>query len=254
MFFSVCLNLKYICIVHLTAESVQLYCGFRKLEGLDWWWFKGQLKSLLSPPPGSGLRGNDFLILTTDLKFLSHSSLHKTHAFLHCAEWPPMKYLTSELWVTEVSNPIYFILTARFCWTRDSFLSLYPSHFMVPWNSAREIIPQTLDILETQAHFIQAPKMSELPLWFLFLLFYLEHSPRCTVYPFYLLSLTAFFFFFLVLSALWAHGCSLLLSLVAASLGCVGPCLSPRCCVYLVVLLIMHHAHNQEQTGPGLAT
>lgn len=253
MFFSVCLNLKYICIVHLTAESVQLYCGFRKLEGLDWWWFKGQLKSLLSPPPGSGLRGNDFLILTTDLKFLSHSSLHKTHAFLHCAEWPPMKYLTSELWVTEVSNPIYFILTARFCWTRDSFLSLYPSHFMVPWNSAREIIPQTLDILETQAHFIQAPKMSELPLWFLFLLFYLEHSPRCTVYPFYLLSLTAFFFF-LVLSALWAHGCSLLLSLVAASLGCVGPCLSPRCCVYLVVLLIMHHAHNQEQTGPGLAT
>ena len=67
---------------------------------------------------------------------------------------------------------------------------------MVSWNSAREIIPQTLDILETQAHFSQAPKMSELPLWFLFLLFYLEHSPRCTVYPFYLLSLTAFFFFF----------------------------------------------------------
>lgn len=29
-----------------------------------------------------------------------------------------------------------------------------------------------------------------------FLLFYLEHSPCCTVYPFYLLSLTAFFFFF----------------------------------------------------------
>lgn len=153
--------------------------------------------------------------------------------------------------LTEVSNPIYFILTARFRWTRDSFLSLYPSHFMVPWNSAREIIPQTLDILETQAHFSQAPKMSELPLWFFFLLFYLEHSPRCTVYPFYLLSLTAFFFWF---CPLWTHGCSLVLALVAGSLGCTGHCLSPRCCTCLVVLLIMHYAHNQEQTGPGLAT
>ena len=156
-----------VCISSHSWISIQLCCGFRKLEGLDWWWLRGQLKSLLSPPPGSGLRGSDFLILTMNPKFLSHSSLHETHAFLHCAEWPPMKYLTSEVHVTEVSNPIYFILTAWFHWTRDSFLSLYSSHFMVPWNSAREIIPQILDILETQVHFSQAPKMSELPLRFL---------------------------------------------------------------------------------------
>ena len=233
--------------------SIQLCCGFRKLEGLDWWWLKGQLKSLLSPPPGSGLRGSDFLILTTNPKFLSHSSLHETHAFLHCAEWPPMKYLTSEVRVTEVSDPICFILTAWFRWMRDSFLSLYPSHFMVPWTSAREIIPQTLDILETQVHFSQAPKMSELPLRFLSPVLS-RAQPLLHCLPLLSSLPDSIFFSFLVLSKLWKHDRSFLLSLAASSLGCTDHCLSPRGCVCLVVSLITHHARNQGQMGPGLPT
>lgn len=37
--------------------------------------------------------------------------------------------------------------------------------------------------------------------------------------------------------------------LVASSLGCIDHCLSPRCCTCLVVVLIMHHPHDQGQTG-----
>lgn len=54
-----------------------------------------------------------------------------------------MKYLTEyELWVTEVSNPIYFILTARFCWTEIAFC---PSIRLTSWSLGTQLEKSSSD-------------------------------------------------------------------------------------------------------------
>lgn len=102
--------------------------------------------------------------------------------------------LTSELWVTEVSN---LFISSSLPDSAEREIAFCPSIRLTSWSLWTQLEKSSLRLLTSSnpSAFHSSAKMSETALWFSFLLFYLEHSPRCTVYPF-IFSLTAFFFFF----------------------------------------------------------
>lgn len=135
---------------------------------------------------------------------------------------------------------------------KGEWLSVHPSVSLHdPLELSWRNHPSDSDIFKTQVHFSKV-EMSEWPLLIpLSLTLSLAH-PLLPCYHFYLLSPNSIFFFWFYPS--FENVAAPCLPLVATSLGCTDHCLSPMCCMCLVVSLIMHGSHDPEQTGPGLAT
>lgn len=180
-------------------------------------------------------------------KFLGHSSLPGTLAFLQWAEMPPKKCLTTELCVTETSSSTWCILhylllaeegtafSPSMCLHDPLELSLrnHPSNWHLWSPSAFQ--KSARNVRNASAHSSCS--------------YFISYTLLFPVHHFYLHSLTAYFF----VQALKTLPL-LFVALTVRSLGCTDRCSSPMCCMCLVVPLIMHRSHDWEQTGPDRAT
>lgn len=190
--------------------------------------FKGPLKCLLST-----LVGQASLTLTLHPKLQCLTSLPGPLAFLHWAELAPRNCLTDEPCVTETSSPVWFPLAEREMTLSPSCVSLHD-----PVELRCRHHPRDSDTFRTQEHSAKRRRCQKCRCHSLVPLFYLQHTPCCTVDHFYLLSLTAFVVVavVVVLSKLWRCSCSLWSLLVLRSLGFTDHRLSPTCCLCLLSL------------------